>query len=57
MEEIGVEECESVIPRVLGSKDRKVNEFGVLVSYPVPDPFASEKFELLQSRVHLIMTE
>ena len=46
-----------MIPRVLGSKDRKVNEFGVLVSYPVPDPFASEKFELLQSRVHLIMTE
>ena len=40
MEEKGIKESLAVIPRVSGSKDRRVSEFGVLVAYPVPLPLA-----------------
>ena len=44
MEEIGLQESQPIIPRVLGGKDRKVEEFCVLVAYPVPPTLASQHF-------------
>ena len=57
MEKAEVQLDRPLIPRVVGPRDRTVQEFAVLVAHPVPPPLASEDIQLLQSRVHLVTAE
>lgn len=57
MKELGLKESQPIIPRILGRRELPVQDFGVLVAFPVPPPIASKDFQLIQSRVHQLCQE
>lgn len=57
MKEIGLKECRSIMPRVMGKQEATLDEVSVLVVYPSLSPSINNSIPVIQSREHRLNME